>query len=336
MNTSLRPNQLKLNQAADEPSERHASWLELFYDLVFVVTISTLADHLLLSHHWFGVLRYIFSFLLIWWLWIGLSYYADQFDIEDKVGHFSWFLAMFGIIVLNKFLPQAFAGEGQAFALTYFLMRCLLIGLYLRVYFKLHPRSVLLKKYITGFSIGALIWLISIFVPAEVSWIVWLFAMAVDVMTPVFAYFTTEQIAAQNSHMDERFGLFVIIVLGETIIEVAHSLLPMTWSWPKLAVVVIGFLIAISFWYQYFSDNDQKVIHKALRSDRKKLLLSFVYGYSHLFIFMSIVSFGVGLQLFIMQDLSFYHLGFWIALSSVFIFFIVNRLIRWSARQVAS
>lgn len=315
--------------------ERHASWLELFFDLVFVVTISGLADHLLQSHHAKGLIQYGILFLFIWWLWMGMSYYADQFNVHDKIGHVAWFAAMFGILVLNTCLPTAFSSGWKLFGLVYFLMRLLLILLYCRSYYDTPESRELLRKYIAGFVIAAILWLVSLAFQKPVAFVFWGIAMCIDFFTPIISYVTTKNIPAQASHMDERFGLFVIIVLGETIIEVSHSLTPIFWSFSTVAVVVIGFLIAISFWQQYFSDNVENIIHNALRSNQKKLFLSFVYGYGHLFIFMSIVSFGVGLQLFIMRDLAFNTFGFWIAIVSIIVFTVTNQMIRWSARQIS-
>ena len=106
----------------------------------------------------------------------------------------------------------------------------------------------------------------------------------------------TKNIPAQTSHMDERFGLFVIIVLGEMIFDVSQGLNPITWSLPKIIVIFFGFLVAIGFWWQYFSRLSDNIIHKALRGNKHYLFLSFIYGYSHVFIFMSMVSFLIRLM----------------------------------------
>lgn len=97
--------------------------------------------------------------------------------------------------------------------------------------------------------------------------------------------------------MDERFGLFMIIVLGEAIVSVANGVSDIQWQWQEILTAISGFIIAVSLWWLYFEGAEESVINQALRSNQKRALLkSYMYGYSHVLVFAGIVASGVGIQ----------------------------------------
>lgn len=318
---------------AQSEKERHATWLELFFDLVFVVCISGLAN-VLYQHQVIHLLNYTILFLMVWWLWIGISYYADQFNIHDLVGTASLFLAMVGIVLLNYYLPMALDRHWKDFAAIYFSMRLLLIVLYIRAYIDSPISRALLFKYIAGFSVAAFFWLISLFFTKDIAMGCWVVAMCIDLPTPIFAYVTTKNIPAQVSHMDERFGLFVIIVLGQTVLTVSHSLQTVSWTAYHVATALIGFLIIFFCWRFYFADSSENTIHTALRGKQSTLLLSFVYGYGHFFIYAAIVGFGVGVSVFIGNNMEMMN-GLWLSLGSLGIFIGATKMVKGAAVRVS-
>ena len=127
------PRQLLQLYAGDHKGnrERHATWLELFFDLVFVVAIAELA-HLLHDHlDWGGIASFAILFIPVWWLWIDFSYYADQFNVEQGFYRLIMLGIMFGMIVLALTLPEALQVEGSAqFASVYTALRLVIVGLY--------------------------------------------------------------------------------------------------------------------------------------------------------------------------------------------------------------
>jgi low temperature requirement protein LtrA len=100
----------------------------------------------------------------------------------------------------------------------------------------------------------------------------------------------------QISHLPERFGLFTIIVLGETILAVTAAVSSVTWTLLAVFIAVAGFAIAVCLWWVYFDYVDVGVVQRALTGGRVELWRSFVFGYGHLFIFAGIIAAGVGLE----------------------------------------
>ncbi len=289
-----RPLQLYVGES--DSGERRATWLELFFDLVFVVAIAQLAHFL---HHeltWAGIGGFAALFVPVWWLWIDFSYYADQFDIERGSYGYTMLGVMFGIIVLAMTIPNALHGGSAAFATIYAALRLVIIVLYIQAW-RLVPQSrELTARYTISFSIALVLWLISIFVPEPIRFVVWGIALFIEISNGPITYVTIRSVPAQVSHMDERFGLFVIIVLGEAIVAVATGVAGTQWQWQAILTGLGGFIVAVSLWRMYFERADSSVINWALRGNKQALLRSYVYGYSHFFVFAGIVATGVGIQ----------------------------------------
>lgn len=278
-----------------EVGARHATWLELFYDLVFVISIAQLAH--LLGHHvdQRGVIEFILLFLPLWWIWMGFSYYADQFDTDDAWFRLSIFASMFGVLAMTISLESALNARISVFALLYFFMRTLLIGLYVRTWWYVKDARPLNIRYLIGFSIGALVWLISAFAPAHIREWLWGAALLIETATPVIAYITVKNIPAQQSHMDERLGLFTIIVLGESLVATSINISLEDWSTNSVLVGLLGFLVVICMWSLYFDKASESLIDDALQGNKATIARSFVYGYGHVFVFIGIVLTSVGI-----------------------------------------
>lgn len=288
---------LQLYVRESETSDRHATWLELFFDLVFVVAIAQLA-HVLHEHiDWLGIASFAALFVPVWWLWIDFSYYADQFDVERGFYRLIMLGVMFGIIVLAQTIPEALQEGSAEFASVYAALRLVIVGLYFQAW-RLVPESrELTMRYTLSFSVALVVWILSIFVPPPMQFILWGVALLIEISNGPITYATIREVPVQVSHMDERFGLFVIIVLGEAIVAVATAVSEIQWQWQETLTAIAGFIAAVSLWWLYFECADNSVINQALRSNQKRVLLrSYVYGYSHLLVFAGIVASGVGIQ----------------------------------------
>lgn len=278
-------------------TSRHATWLELFFDLVFVVAIAGLA-HFLHDHlDWTGIVSFAILFVPVWWLWIDFSYYADQFDVERGFYRLIMLGVMFGMIVLGLTIPEALQNGSAQFASVYAALRFVIVGLYFQAW-RLVPESrELTKRYTLSFAIALVLWLVSIVLPPPVRFVLWGIALLIEISNGPITYATIRSVPVQVSHMDERFGLFVIIVLGEAILAVASGVSDIQWQWQETLTAVSGFIAAVSLWWLYFECAEDSVINQALRSNQKRALLkSFVYGYSHVLVFAGIVASGVGIQ----------------------------------------
>ena len=107
-------NRPKLRTIDATSPERHASWLELFFDLVFVLAVSRVAMILAQSSDWYGFAKYVALFVPLWWCWIGYTFYADRFESDEVSYRILMFAAMLAVAALAITLAGSFTPAGDA------------------------------------------------------------------------------------------------------------------------------------------------------------------------------------------------------------------------------
>jgi low temperature requirement protein LtrA len=200
------------------------------------------------------------------------------------------------VAVLAVMIHDGLGETSTGFALAYAGVRALLVVQYIRAGRSVPEARPLTRRFGRGFAIAAVIWVVSVFVPPPWRWAVWALAVAIDFGTPIFAGQLHAKIAPDRAHLPERFGLFVIIVLGESIVSVAGGVAEAEWQWRTVLTAAAGFASAAGAWWLYFQRADPTVITRAVRGAARDRLMSYVYGYSHLLVFAGITAGGVGVQ----------------------------------------
>jgi low temperature requirement protein LtrA len=283
------------NIVADQMTDRRATWLELFFDLVFVVAIGALADFVREAGTAHDVLYFIGFFLPVWWVWMGFSYYADQFETNDFLHKLVFLIAMFLILALAVSINNQGLADPRYFVISYISLRILLWLLYARAWYLESEFRTFLGFYLTGFGLGIVLWGLSLFMPASWHFYCWGLAMLVELLAPILSYVILSKFPTQVSHMDERFGLFVLIVLGEMVVLMGSSLSQTHFHLHLVVLCFLGLLVIFQVWQLYFTHADQNVIHQSLRGGKIALAKSFVYGYNHFCLFVSLVVLAVGI-----------------------------------------
>lgn len=141
---------------------------------------------------------------------------------------------------------------------------------------------------------GAALWAGSLAIPAPGRYWVWALAVLpnASISGPI-AYHRVTEAPQQVSHMPERFGLFVVIVLGESVLAVVEGTTGAEWNPASTAVAVFAFVLVVSMWWVYFSQFDERLIDRALSEGSAAQERSFVYGYGHLFLYALIAAEGL-------------------------------------------
>jgi len=154
-------------------------------------------------------------------------------------------------------VPDGLGKNSIWFALSYALMRSILVIEYLRTRRHVPAARQLTTRYSIGFSIAAGIWFASIFVPTPIRLIFWIIGLAVDIGTPLlFARQLSVQFAPHIQHLPERFGSFTIIVLGISILGVVNGIAAHNWTVSSIISAGLGLGIAFSLWWVYFDTVD--------------------------------------------------------------------------------
>lgn len=284
-------NRPRLRTLEAASGERHASWLELFFDLVFVLAVAQTAKILASDSDFDGTLRFAALFVPVWWSWIGFTFYADRFETEETVYRVLMFAGMFAVACLSLTLGNAFSGAGDApFVFCYVAVRFIIIALYARSAYYIPVARRLCLHYVAGFGFAAAVWLASLLLPPPLRYAVWALAVAVELIAPLVNARNINIIPFDRSHIPERFGLFTIIVLGEAVVATANGVGQTVWTIPTLATAGLGFAMAASIWWINFDFVEDTAIKSNALAPR------FVYLYGHFFIVASIVALGIGVE----------------------------------------
>jgi low temperature requirement protein LtrA len=290
----LEPPQLRTT--ADPREERHATWFELYFDLVFVAAVSQLGAAL--ERHPTGPVfaRFGALFVVVVWAWIVYTLYANRFDTDDLIYRLAKSAGMLAIAVVAVNLHHVMDGHGGTvgFAAGYVALRAFLIALYIRAWGHDHAQGRRLSRvYIIGYSATTALWLASIFVPSPTRYALWCLAMLVDLAIPTRAWATLKGAAVVVSHLTERFGTFFIIVLGESVVAAVAGVAGFEFTAQSWLVATACFVIALCLWWIYFDLADTSVVGRGV--------LGLVFVYAHFPLLAGVAAFGDGTRLAITE-----------------------------------
>jgi low temperature requirement protein LtrA len=286
------PPQLRLDE--DSEVERRATWLELFYDLVFVVAIAQLAHKLNEDVSLSGFFGFVALFIPVWWSWIGAAFYANRFDTDDLVHRLLTSVQMLAVAALALNVHHGLGESSAGFAFSYAAVRTVLVVEYLRAGKHVIAARSLTRRYARGFGIAAAIWLVSAFVPLPLRFVLWAVGLVIDFATPIFAGQLHAHLAPHSSHLPERFGLFTLIVIGESIVAVINGVAEQQWNLQSAISAIFGFSIAFSFWWLYFDNLDASAIKAARAAGCTKIYQFWLYA--HLPLVIGLTATGVGME----------------------------------------
>jgi low temperature requirement protein LtrA len=274
---------------------RVATPLELLFDLCFVVAVAIAAERL---HHAIsenhvgqGVVGFLMVFFGIWWAWMNFTWFASAYDTDDVPYRLATFVQIAGVLVVAAGVPRAFDSRNFAVViLGYAIMRLALGAQWLRAAFTDPDSRATALRYAIGIVACTVGWCSLLVVPDSAALAVFAVLALAELAVPVWAE-RPRPTPWHPGHIAERFGLFMIIVLGETILSATvavQSALDAGASRDSLVALALGGLVIVAaIWWLYF---DQPA-HRILVDNRH----SFVWGYGHFFILCSAAAVGAGL-----------------------------------------
>jgi low temperature requirement protein LtrA len=283
-------------RSADE-SHRVSTPLELFFDLCFVVAVAQAGEPLhhdvATGHAGRGVTSYLMVFFAIWWAWMNFTWFASSYDTDDDVYRITTFVQIAGALVLAAGVEPAFDHENYvAITAGYVIMRLALGAQWLRAARSDGQRRPTALRYVTGIALVQLGWLLRLALPEGWSLPSFVVLAVLDMLVPVFAERAPGGPTTWHPHhIAERYGLFTIIVLGESVsaatIAVRAGLEGGRHVGELLSLAGAGLVIVFGMWWLYFDRS----AHGLLTSIRA----AFLWGYGHYFIFASAAAIGAGL-----------------------------------------
>jgi low temperature requirement protein LtrA len=288
----FKPPQLRSGQEAE--TERHATWLELFYDLVFVAAVAQLASSLGNDYSWVGIFRFSVLFVPVWWAWVGHTFYLTRFDPEDMGHRLLTMAQMAAAASLAVHVPAALGATSAGFALSYAAVRFILVAEYLRAGRYIPLVRPLTRRYAAGFGTAASLWALSALVPVPWRFGLWGVALAFDFLTPLTAGLLHVRFPPHLMHLPERFGLFTIIVIGEAVVGVVMGIGPGGLTFGSGIAGFMGLLVAFALWWGYFEGAKGAAVRALSSSSHVRRYQQWLY--SHLPLLMGITATAVGVK----------------------------------------
>ena len=279
--------------------ERRTSPVELLWDLVFVFAITQVTALLASDLTWAGLGRSLLALALVWWSWSAFVWAANAQDTGAPTLRLVLLLAMALAFVAGLTLPHAYGADAPAFAAAYAGVRLLHLALYADA----SRRGNASWAAIAGFGITVLIGMALLVAGAIIGGtaqiVLWTLAALIDYAGP--AWLTRERLRGLQrvavAHFAERYSLFIIICLGESIVAIGVGASEEAFDARLVAGVTLGLLITVALWWTYF-DRFAAVAEARLRTHHDPVLAAAdAYSYLHLVLVAGIIVFAVGVKL---------------------------------------
>jgi low temperature requirement protein LtrA len=245
----------------DRPRDRRVTFLELFFDLVFVVVIAQLAHRLAENVSWSGVGWFVFLFYAVWSSWINGTLYHDLHPTDDVSVRLFTFAQMLAVAVMAVFIGDVPGSGSEGFALAYAANAALLCVLWFRTGLHDPSHRAASRPYASAYAVSAALFAISAAVEEPGRYWMWALALAIEAAGLVIALHRWAPPATQEGDavvdatpsLIERLGLFVIIVLGEVIVAAVNGMADLDpLDVDELVIGLLGVVVAIGLWWLYF------------------------------------------------------------------------------------
>ena len=282
--------------------ERRTTPVELLWDLVFVFAITQVTTLLWRDLTWRGFGRAMLVLALVWWAWSAYVWAANAQLADSPTLRACLLISSVAIFITGLSIPHAFGSEATLFAVSYAVVRLLHLGLYADA----SRRGNAQWSAIAGFAVTVIIGMALLIAGSFASsWLrtgLWVLAAAIDYAGP--AWLTRERLRGLQhvavAHFAERYSLFVIICLGESIVAIGVGALGSSadraLTGELVVAVALGLLITVAMWWTYFEGFAATAEERLREQDDPVLAAADGYSYLHLVIVAGIIIFAVGIK----------------------------------------
>jgi low temperature requirement protein LtrA len=294
-------------RAVDEP-HRASTQLELLFDLTFVVAVAAVVaqlGHGVTEGHALEVVGpFLQVFFAVWWAWMNFTWFASSYDTDDVPYRLFTLLQMGGVLVLAAGVPSALGdGDYRAVTLGYLVMRVALVAQWLRAAREDPQGRGTALRYAAGISAVEVLWLLRQLAAelgvlgAAALVVVFLVLVVAELTVPAWAERSSRRTSWHPHHIAERYALFTIILLGESVLAVSTGIADVLGSGLHGSLVVVagaGLVLLFALWWLY--DLEPSADGLSTRRGR-----SFLWGYGHYGVFAALAALGAGLEVAVRQ-----------------------------------
>jgi low temperature requirement protein LtrA len=292
-------------------ADSRVTYVELFYDLVFVFAVTQLSHGLLEHLTPLGALQTAVLMLAVWWAWIDTAWITNWLNPDRNAVRVMLFGLMLAGLVMAASIPKAFEDRALAFALAYALGQ-LGRGLFMLWALKNHDAGNFRNfiRIIVWQAASAVFWIAGAVAHGPERLGLWAIAAGIDTVTPVLGYWLpvlgrseTTDWQVEGSHIAERCSLFVIIALGESVLVTGATFAGLTWTAEHIGAFLVAFAGSVAMWVIYFNIGAERASRLIASSKDPGRLARSGYTYLHILIVAGIIVAAVG------DDLALHHPG---------------------------
>jgi low temperature requirement protein LtrA len=298
---------LRASLRRDAGVEQRATTLELFYDLVFVFAV-TQVSHLLLDHlNWEGVGQSALVLLVVWWSWNYTTWVTNELDPRSIVVRLLLIALMLASLLMAIAIPEAFGDKALLFAGSYVAIQ---VGRHLFLTFvAAEPGTIERRRagrILIWFVAAGALWIAGGLADGSTRTVLWLAALALDYAAPLATFWVPglprlrpEAWDVGSGHFAERFQLFIIIALGETIVITGATTSELELTTARIFAFGLAFLATAALWWLYFSLVATIAERRLALAENRTVLARDAYTYLHVLIVAGILLSAVGDELVI-------------------------------------
>ena len=275
-------------------SQETVTPLELFFDLVFVLALTQCTALMAADPSWEGIAQAMLVLAVLWWSWGGYAWLTSTIDPEEGSARIAFFAAMAAFLVAALCVPTAFAENGLVFAGAYAVVRISHIALFLIA----SQDDPGLRRSVWGLAastaIGVALLAVASTADGELQLAIWVLAILIDFGGPFL--FGSEGWTIVAEHFSERYGLILIIALGESIVAVGTGA-DFEISFGVVVAAVLAIAVTAAQWWTYFDVTSYAATRHlaSLGPGRKQNELARdAYGYLHLLLVAGVILVALG------------------------------------------
>jgi low temperature requirement protein LtrA len=266
------------------------TYVELFFDLVFVFAVTQIS-HTLLAHFTpLGALQVTLLFLAVWWVWVYTSWITNWLNPEKTPVRLLLFGMTLGGLVLSTSIPTAFEGRGLWFAIAYATMQ---VGKTVFLWASTAPAQSLARanaiRITAWLVLSAVFWIAGGLAEGQARLLLWAIALGIEYVSPAVRFWTPGYGASavkdwviEGGHMAERCAGFIIIALGESIVVTGATFAELTWTPENVAAFVSAFVGSLAMWWIYFHIGAEAGSEQLSGSSEPGRLARLAYTYLHM------------------------------------------------------
>jgi low temperature requirement protein LtrA len=283
---------------SSEPAVK-VSTLELFFDLIFVFTITQLTELVIEAHTILEWLRIPALLAIIWWMYAGYVWLTNNSNMQLAKLRGLLMVAMAGFLVMALAIPTAFDTGGLAFGLAYFMVVLIHFVLFNHTENSSSRQAI---WRIAPFNFGAcLCFLLAAWLENPFKAYLWGLAFVILISSSFLR--RERSFALRTAHFAERHGLVILIALGESVVGIGVGAKAEPLGLSLILACLLGLTLCISLWWVYFESDDtlaENTLAGASGTDRARIAM-LGYGYAHLFLILGIVISAAGIKQMIAQ-----------------------------------